>query len=436
GTPYEFTYTATAATAAVNATDLQTQIANDATLKAVGITLSTASPAGMVFTSARGEDLRVSLSGETANRLGMGAYQFGAGSSYEYNTFTTAADATPAAGNTTRFTFGFSGGAGVDINVAWNATNNVNDGTMAAAINAALNANDTARYAGIKATVAAGAITFTADDPSTNFRLQISAAAGTEDFGGLNTGLVAFSAGTIAGADAKNYIAEGSYQLGSGGTAAPLTFSAIYSASDDQALTVQANDASGVAHSLQIGLNSGNARSLDEALNTINTALQQSNDSTLKGITAVKVISGGVEKMTLISTNKDFRLSVGANASGTGFDQSSALVSSTQVGSGSNASISTQQTAQTAVTALANAVTSLGAAQAVVGKGQNQFSFAISLASTQLTNLAASESRIRDADLALEAANLTKAQVLQQAGIAALAQANSAPQAVLSLLRG
>jgi flagellin len=81
-------------------------------------------------------------------------------------------------------------------------------------------------------------------------------------------------------------------------------------------------------------------------------------------------------------------------------------------------------------------VTLLGAAQAVVGKGQNQFNFAISLAQTQLNNLAASESRIRDADLAAEAANLTKAQILQQAGIAALAQANVAPQAVLTLLRG
>jgi flagellin len=72
----------------------------------------------------------------------------------------------------------------------------------------------------------------------------------------------------------------------------------------------------------------------------------------------------------------------------------------------------------------------------VVGRGQNQFSFAISLASTQVTNIAASESRIRDADLAAEAANLTKAQVLQRAGIAALAQANAAPQAVLALLQG
>jgi flagellin len=52
-----------------------------------------------------------------------------------------------------------------------------------------------------------------------------------------------------------------------------------------------------------------------------------------------------------------------------------------------------------------------------------------------LTNLAAAESRIRDADLAAEAANLTKAQILLQAGPAAVAQANSSSQAVLALLR-
>jgi flagellin len=78
----------------------------------------------------------------------------------------------------------------------------------------------------------------------------------------------------------------------------------------------------------------------------------------------------------------------------------------------------------------------LAAVQADVGKGQNQLQFAIGLATTQITNLSAAESRIRDADLAVEAANLTRASIAQQAGVAALAQANSAPQAVLALLRG
>ena len=60
----------------------------------------------------------------------------------------------------------------------------------------------------------------------------------------------------------------------------------------------------------------------------------------------------------------------------------------------------------------------------------------MNLAQSQISNFSAAESRIRDADIASEAANLTKAQVLQQASMAAMAQANSAPQAVLALLRG
>ncbi len=68
----------------------------------------------------------------------------------------------------------------------------------------------------------------------------------------------------------------------------------------------------------------------------------------------------------------------------------------------------------------------LGNAQAVVGRGENQFNYAINLANSQLTNLTSAEATIRDADLAAEAANLTKSQILLQAGVAALAQANSA----------
>jgi len=62
--------------------------------------------------------------------------------------------------------------------------------------------------------------------------------------------------------------------------------------------------------------------------------------------------------------------------------------------------------------------------------------YSIQLAQSQISSFSAAESRIRDADVALEASNLTKAQVMQQASLAALAQANSAPQAVLTLLRG
>ena len=91
--------------------------------------------------------------------------------------------------------------------------------------------------------------------------------------------------------------------------------------------------------------------------------------------------------------------------------------------------------AQTAVLAINAAVTALGLAQGNVGAGENTLNYAISLAQSQVTNFSAAESQIKDADIAAEAANLTKAQVLEQASIAAMAQANTSPQAVLKLLQ-
>lgn len=92
--------------------------------------------------------------------------------------------------------------------------------------------------------------------------------------------------------------------------------------------------------------------------------------------------------------------------------------------------------ANAAISALEAAVTNLGQIQGKVGTGQNQLQYAVQLAQSQVASFSAAESRIRDADVAEEAANLTKAQILQQSSIAALAQANSAPQAILTLLRG
>jgi flagellin len=88
-----------------------------------------------------------------------------------------------------------------------------------------------------------------------------------------------------------------------------------------------------------------------------------------------------------------------------------------------------------AINAIGAAIKSLGTTQGKVGTGENALNYAISLAKSQISNFSAAESQIRDADVAAEAANLTKAQVLQQASIAAMAQANSAPQAVLKLLQ-
>lgn len=91
--------------------------------------------------------------------------------------------------------------------------------------------------------------------------------------------------------------------------------------------------------------------------------------------------------------------------------------------------------ANSALAALTSAVTNLGLVQGKVGTGQNQLQYAVNLANSQIASFSAAESRIRDADVAAEAANLTKAQVLSQSSVAALAQANQTPQVLLSLIK-
>ncbi|MEF8720858.1 MAG: flagellin [Candidatus Accumulibacter necessarius] len=98
--------------------------------------------------------------------------------------------------------------------------------------------------------------------------------------------------------------------------------------------------------------------------------------------------------------------------------------------------LSTATGAQAAIGALDQALAQINASRGDLGAYQNRFSSAISNLQTTSENLSASRSRIQDADFAAETANLTRNQILQQAGTAMLAQANSLPQNVLSLLRG
>jgi flagellin len=89
-----------------------------------------------------------------------------------------------------------------------------------------------------------------------------------------------------------------------------------------------------------------------------------------------------------------------------------------------------------AITTIDAAVKALGLVQGKVGTGENQLQYAIQLAQSQISSFSGAQSSIRDADVAAEAANLSKAQVLAQSSVAALVQANAMPQAVLALLKG
>jgi flagellin len=151
-------------------------------------------------------------------------------------------------------------------------------------------------------------------------------------------------------------------------------------------------------------------------LATINSQLKAAG---ITDVAAVQTGTTGVYSLQSASTFTDAKLT------GTGAAVS-AITAATGGGNG----------ALNAINAVNAAVQALGNVQGRVGAGENDLQYAINLANSQITNYSSAESGIRDADVATEAANLTKAQVLEQASVAAMAQANSAPQAVLSLLKG
>ena len=101
----------------------------------------------------------------------------------------------------------------------------------------------------------------------------------------------------------------------------------------------------------------------------------------------------------------------------------------------SAASLSTATNAQLAIGTFDKAIQQLSQARAKVGATQNRMTVTVSNLAVAQENLTAANSRIRDVDVASESANLTKSQILSQAGIAVLSQANQIPQAALSLLR-
>jgi flagellin len=143
--------------------------------------------------------------------------------------------------------------------------------------------------------------------------------------------------------------------------------------------------------------------------------------------TALSVFIGGGDADVATDNQVKVDLTSNGGAGGNGVDAFGLGLSTSDVLNAANAS--------TALTAIASAISTLGVVQGKVGAGENLLNYATNLANSQITNLTASESSIKDANIAAEAANLAKAQTLQQSSIAALAQANSMPQALLKLLQ-
>jgi flagellin len=145
-------------------------------------------------------------------------------------------------------------------------------------------------------------------------------------------------------------------------------------------------------------------------------------------------------------TGKQFTFQVGANDGETITTQGVTL--SATIASGGLSELSALSSTSLAKTALASggslsliatidtAITNISTARANYGAVQNRLEHRLNNLATYQENLTASESRIRDVDMAAEMTSYTKENILQQAGTSMLAQANQAPQSILSLLKG
>ncbi len=371
-------------------------------------------------------------SGDAVSNAFMGNLQ--SGSSASAGGTVTAQGAPITATGAEAVTLTITGASGSPVNATVNIANGDNAAAMVTDINTGLTA---AGLTGYKASLnSSGKIQILG--ASTSFSVN----PGATDAGGF----LGFTASTAdaSGVVANDFNSNGANQSVNATGTDVYNFTALTS-TNQQTLNINAQSATGVSNALSVNLTSSNAATIGAAVSAINSALQQSNNPTLQGLVAVEQTNnaGTATGVRFLSSVGNFSVSLGSTGgtpqgltdNSTGSPVQGEVETSQLLGTGSTVSIGNIASATNAVNALGTSVTLLGRAQAAVGQGQNELNYASNLAQSQLTNFAAAEARIRDADLATASASLTKEQIQLQAGVAALAQANSAPQAVLALLK-
>ncbi|HFB66713.1 MAG TPA: flagellin, partial [Aeromonadales bacterium] len=170
-----------------------------------------------------------------------------------------------------------------------------------------------------------------------------------------------------------------------------------------------------------------------EARNFANTAI--SGTATTVATTEGSVISGDIKFTGTASSAALFSSSATGGISTVTTQSAGAGTISDTGFRASTIDISTAQGAQDALDVIDASISQIDSTRASLGAVQNRLDSTISNLQSVIENVSAARSRIRDADFAAETANLAKNQVLQQAGLAILAQANAAPQSVLQLLQ-
>jgi flagellin len=268
--------------------------------------------------------------------------------------------------------------------------------------------------------IAAGSTdSFTVETASGSQTVSVTGAAGDTIAGQvteLNAGLSAY--GITASLNSSNEI-----QLQSSTGFTVKATSAGLTASGDTTVNT------GLYNAEYATVTSGDALTITSGSQTANVTLSGT------GQTAVAQINAALTAAGITGVGAVVDAGTAGNISLEGSSSFTTAITGTGTIAGTVAPTGTGGNPTAAINAITAAVQILGTAQGIVGAGENKLNYAISLATSQITNFSSAQSQIRDANVAQEAANLSQSQVIEQASIAAMAQANQEPQALLKLLQ-
>jgi len=311
--------------------------------------------------------------------------------------------------------------------------------TQGANVAAAFNA--VSAQSGVTATFdkTSGAVSLSAAD-GRNISLIGTAAGGTASGLTMSTGgtLVGGAAAAAAGALSAGDLTVNGYDIGAVAAGATATAKGDNLAAAINALTsktgVTASNAAGTitltageGQAITLGGNSANSAATATATGfgaaQFNGSATSTNATVTRG--SISLTSNGSSGITL----------GGSDVARAGLTSAYTAAKATAGAGVSSIDISTAAGAQNALGTIDAALATLNSSRADLGAIQNRFTSVVSNLATTSENVSAARSRIQDTDFAAETANMTRGQILQQAGTAMLAQANQLPQSVLSLLK-
>ena len=267
------------------------------------------------------------------------------------------------------------------------------------------------------------------------------------------SGKLQLSGSNLLNASVTNSASVTAGVVGSASSTETLTNTANYQTGDTAGTFTGFADGTGAttAHSQDLTISVG-GQSYSVSLNGTSTDSLHYADTVGHAVTALnKQLSGsGVYATTnqagtgiVFQSSKAFTVSQSAFTAGNGTGAAGSVFGGTANTVGSSVAVTAPSqdstsvgNANAAIDSINAAIKALGQVQGTVGAGENKLQYSITLAQSQISNYSAAQSQIRDADVASDAASLTKSQVLVQTSIAAMAQANSEPQSVLKLLQG